>query len=98
MQIAWPAIRKTGGLEPRVEGGLKGVADFHYTCRPGRTEFLPVSWSRTDEYARPVIERLGRGSSASLLPFAIARAIATVPADVDEVRPGDILALEPVDF
>lgn len=98
MQIAWPAIRKTGGLEPRVEGGLKGIADFHYTCRPGRTEFLPVSWSRTDEYGRPVIERLGRGASAGLLPFAMARAIATVPADVDEVRPGDILALEPVDF
>lgn len=77
---------------------MKGVADFGYTCRQGRIEYLAVSWSRTDEFGRPLLERLGWGASASLLPFAMAQAIATVPADISEVRPGDILALQPVDF
>jgi molybdopterin molybdotransferase len=98
MQIAWPAIRKAGGLSPREENHLMGIADFTYARKPGRTEYLPVSWSRTDEYGRPLVIRLGRGSSASLQPFASARAIAKIPADVDEVRPGDLLTLEPVDF
>ena len=98
MQIAWPAIRKAGGLSPREENHLWGIADFSYARKPGRTEYLPVSWSGTDEYGRPLVMRLGKGSSASLQPFALARAIATVPADVDEVRPGDVLTLEPVDF
>lgn len=98
MQIAWPAIRKAGGLEPRDDLGFKGIADFTYSRRPGSTEYLPVTWSQRDEYGRPLIEFLGRGASASLHPFALARAIATVPPEVSEVRPGDVLALEPVEF
>ena len=98
MQIAWPAIRKTGGLEPRDDLGFMGIADFTYSRRQGSTEYLPVTWSQGDEYGRPLIERLGRGASASLHPFARARAIAAIPPYVSEVRPGDILALQPVDF
>lgn len=98
MQIAWPAIRKAGGLEPRDELGFDGIADFTYSRRPGSTEYLPVTWSQKDEYGRPLIERLGRGASASFHPFVMAKAIAAVPPDVSEIRRGDILALEPVDF
>lgn len=98
MQIAWPAIRKAGGLEPQDDLGFNGIADFTYARRPGSTEYLPVTWSHTDEYGRPLTQRLGRGASASLHPFALARAIAAINAEVTEVRPGDILALQPVDY
>ena len=98
MQIAWPAIRKAGGLELRDDLVFKGVADFAYSRRPGSTEYLPVTWSQRDKYGRPLIERLGRGASASLHPFALARAIAAIPPNISEIRPGDILALQPVDF
>lgn len=98
MQIAWPAIRKTAGLEPRDDNRFKGIADFIYLRKPGRTEYLPITWSRTDEYGRPFIERLGKGSSASLHPFTLAKAIATVPSNINEVQPGDVLTLEPIDF
>ena len=98
MKIAWPAIRKSGGLEPQEGNKTKGVAGFHYARKPGRTEYVPVSWSRSDEYGRPVLERLGKGASASLHPFAMARAIAAIPPEIAEIDAGDILLMEPVDF
>ena len=98
MQIAWPAIRKTGGLVPREGNHTAAVANFQYSRKPGRTEYLPVSWNHSDDSGRPKVEQLGQVASASLHPFVLARAIVVLPADVSEINPGDILSMEPVDF
>lgn len=98
MQIAWPAIRKTGGLVPRESNHTAAVANFQYSRKPGRTEYLPVSWNYSDDSGRPIVEQLGQGASAGLHPFALARAIVALPTDVSEINPGDILSMEPVDF
>jgi len=98
MHIAWPAIRRTGGMADGACETFLGVADFSYSGKPGKTEFVPVTWSDRDVYGRPVVERLGRGSSASLHPYAAARAIAQIGPTGVHVRDGDELVLFPVDF
>ncbi len=97
-QIAWPAIRKAGGLGPLQDNWIKAVAGFHYSRKPGRTEYLPVAWDQQDECGSPIVERLGRAASASLHPFALAKAIAVIPPDVSQIDPGDMISMELVDF
>jgi len=98
MHIAWPAIRRTGGVANDDDEAFQGIADFSYSGKLGKTEFLPVTWSAQDVYGRPIVHRLGRGASASLHPYALAKAIAKIgPADPN-VCEGDSLSLLPVDF
>ncbi len=98
MQIAWPALCKAGGMEKKENNRFFGISDFIQDHKPGRTEYFPVTWSATDEFGRPIVQLLGKGSSASLHPFARARAIAIISAEVETVEKGDAILLEPVDF
>lgn len=98
MKIAWPAIRATAGMVAFEDTVIEAVSGFALERRTGRTEYAPVTWTRRDGYGRPVVERLGRGSSASLLPFAQARAIAVLSPEIAEIRLGDRMDLEPVDY
>ncbi len=67
------------------------IAGFDWTRWPGRTEYFPVRRAGTDEFGVPIVERLGRGGSASLAPLCQADGIAVVAADVDAVAHGDML-------
>ncbi len=98
MKIAWPAIRVSAGLKPFEDSSIEAVSGFALERKTGRTEYAPVTWTRHDEFGRPIVEQLGRGSSASLHPFAHARAIAVLPPDMARIRLGDRLELEPVDY
>jgi molybdopterin molybdotransferase len=96
-QIARPAIRKTAGITDTADTWIPAVATFSYERRPGRTEYLPVTWHARDPIGRPELVRLGQGASASLSPIAAARGVAVLPADVSRVAPGMALAVEPLD-
>ncbi|MBZ0161485.1 MAG: molybdopterin molybdotransferase MoeA [Notoacmeibacter sp.] len=98
MKIAWPAIRAAAGMTALQDNTIEAVSGFNLRRKTGRREYVPVSWSTRDEFGRPVVVALGRGASASLHPFAQARAIAVLPAEMAEVRLGDRLQLEPVDY
>lgn len=94
-QIALPAIRATAGIAvPPVEW-QPGIAGFTYAKRLGRTEFVPVRVTRRDDFGRPVLEMLGRGSSASLMAMALADGIAVLPPDVESIQLGFPLRYEP---
>lgn len=95
-QIAWPAIRATSGMCADEGEFRQGISGFDLEKRPGRTEFVPVTWRDRDDAGRPVVHRLGRGSSASLHPLARAKAIAVLPAETGRIVRGDRLRLEPV--
>lgn len=58
----------------------------------GRAQYVPVVL--TDEGVRPS-HRLGSGSHL-VASLPLANAIAVVPADVDEVQPGDVLEVMPL--
>jgi molybdopterin molybdotransferase len=93
-QIALPAIRAGAGLGEVWPQRFAAVSGFCYPHKPGRTEFVPVTWSTRDETGRPVLTMLGRGSSASLSPFACARAMAILTADAGGIVPGMPLDIE----
>jgi len=94
-QIAMPAIRATAGVAPTPPSWLPGVAGFTYWKRLGRTEFVPVRATRRDDFGRPELEMLARGSSASLMAMAQADGIAVLPPDVEIIQPGLPLRYEP---
>jgi molybdopterin molybdotransferase len=93
-QIALPAIRRVAGLSSVGPEWSPAVAGFIYQKRLGRTEFVPVRISGRDELGRPVLDMLGRGSSASLIAMALADGIAILPPDVESIGRGLPLRFE----
>lgn len=93
-QIALPAIRALAGLQNIAPLWQPAVAGFDYTKRPGRTEFVPVRMTGRDELGRPILEMLGRGSSASLMSMALADGIAMLPPDISVIERGLPIRLE----
>ncbi len=93
-QIALPAIRAVGGLNATKPSWQAAVAGFAYDKRLGRTEYVPVRSVGTDEQNRPILEMLGRGSSASLSAMANADGIALLPPDLAAIAPGTPLRFE----
>ncbi|WP_245482182.1 molybdopterin molybdotransferase MoeA, partial [Mesorhizobium sp. M7A.F.Ca.US.001.04.1.1] len=87
-QIALPAIRVIAGLASVGPQWSAAVAGFGYEKRLGRTEFVPVRVSGRDELGRPVLQMLGRGSSASLMAMSLADGIALLPPDIAAVKHG----------
>lgn len=95
-QIARPALRRAAGLMEEPDSWLPAVAGFTYSRSTGRREYVPVTWSQRDPMQRPIIDRLGQGASASLSPIAQAMGIAVIPAEIEMVRPGQPLLVEPL--
>jgi molybdopterin molybdotransferase len=94
-QIALLAIRARAGLAPSPIEWQPGVAGFRYEKRPGRTEFVTVRVAGRDDAGRPVLDMLGRGSSASLVAMARADGIAVLPPGVATIENGLPLRYEP---
>ncbi|KPP87367.1 MAG: molybdopterin molybdotransferase [Rhodobacteraceae bacterium HLUCCA08] len=95
-QIARPALRRAAGLMEEPDTWLPAVAGFSYRRTTGRREFVPVTWTSRDSLGRPVLMRLGKGASASMSPMAQARGIAVIAPDIDDVRPGQPLPVDPL--
>ncbi|WP_165978757.1 gephyrin-like molybdotransferase Glp [Antarcticimicrobium luteum] len=95
-QIAQPALRKAAGLTEIQDTWIPAVSGFDYDRATGRREYVPVTWDRRDGMGRPVLQRLGRGASASLSPIANARGIAVIEPDMPHVSEGQPLRVEPL--
>ncbi|EHK52649.1 gephyrin-like molybdotransferase Glp [Allomesorhizobium alhagi] len=93
-QIALPAIRTIAGIRSVTPEWSPAVAGFTYQKRLGRTEFVPVKAVGLDEIGRPVLDMLGRGSSASLMAMALADGIAMLPPDAATIDQGMPLRFE----
>ncbi|MHB1109879.1 MAG: molybdopterin molybdotransferase MoeA [Devosia sp.] len=94
-QIALPAIRSVAGLHDVQPDWLAGIAGFNYSKTLGRTEFVPVRVVGRDGLGRPVLEMLGRGSSANLSALAMADGIALLPPDAVSIESGARLRFQP---
>lgn len=95
-QIALPAIRTIAGLAEVKPTWAPAVCGFAYDKRFGRTEFVPVRINGRTERGLPVLDMLGRGSSASLAAMAAADGIALLPPDLSSVEPGLAVQYEPI--
>ncbi|MFC0805207.1 gephyrin-like molybdotransferase Glp [Ensifer sp. P24N7] len=95
-QIAFPAIRVTGGFGPTDPVWFPATSGFDYRKRQGRTEFVPVAIAGRDDEGMPLLRLLGRGSSGSLSPLAQADGIAVLPSEASDVRAGMRLRYEPL--
>lgn len=95
-QIARPALRRAAGLTEEPDTWLPAVAGFTYSRTTGRREYVPVTWTSRDGFGRPVLMRLGQGASASMSPMAQAMGIAVIAPEMDVVRPGQPITVEPV--
>ena len=93
-QIALPAIRTIAGLRRTGPDWSPAIAGFTYGKRLGRTEFVPVRITGRDGSGRPVLDMLGRGSSASLMAMSLADGIAMLPPDVVSIERGLPLSFE----
>ena len=93
-QIALPAIRKAARLLHVYPDWQPARSAFSYGKPMGRTEFIPVRIQSRDSDGVPMLEMLGRGSSASLSALAGADGIALLPPDTDGIEPGLTLRFE----
>lgn len=93
-QIALPAIRKAARLRHVYPDWQPARSAFSYKKPMGRTEFIPVRIQSLDSDGVPMLEMLGRGSSASLSALAGADGIALLPPDTDGIEPGLALRFE----
>jgi molybdopterin molybdotransferase len=94
-QIAMPAIKAVAGLRDIHPAWFPGAAGFSYSKRLGRTEFVPVRVVGRIPSGLPVLEMLGRGSSANLRVMAVSEGIALLPPETDVIEEGMPLRFEP---
>nr|ABC18312.1 MoeA1 [Pseudorhizobium banfieldiae] len=94
-KIALPAIRTVAGIAYQDPVWMPAVSDFALRKKEGRLEFVPVRLRGRDASGTPVLEMLGRGSSGSLSPMALADGLAILPSELVTVEPGMLLRFEP---
>jgi molybdopterin molybdotransferase len=88
-----PALLRLRGLSRTERPTELAVVLDGWRTPPGRAQYMPVALADAD--GRLLARRAVRGGSGSHLVTGLARAdgLAVVPADVDEVRPGDTVAV-----
>jgi molybdopterin molybdotransferase len=84
-------IARLTGQHPAGFATIPARAGFDWTRSPGRAEVFPVRLDGYGDDGLPVLTRLGRSVSATLLPLGGADGLAMVPADCDRVAAGDRL-------
>jgi len=83
------------GAPARPLRPLAARSGFGEERKPGRVEFAPARFAGMDASGLPVLELLGRGSSARLAPLAAADGLCVIGPEVARVEPGDLLAVLP---
>jgi molybdopterin molybdotransferase len=83
------------GHRSQEDGFETAQADFGWTRKAGRTEYLPAKQTGRNADGLPVVERLGHGSSAALIPLASADGIVVLDACSTHGARGDVVAWMP---
>ena len=87
--------RLSGSAEEMGPAPLAALAARGFARKPGREEFLPARVVGQDGFGRPLVEPTGPFGSARLVPLAAADGLLWVPAEAEQVRPGDALRFHP---
>lgn len=81
MTLGRPLLARLAGGASAVPRPQSGILADALRRRPGRCEYRPARILGSDELGRAVLEPLGRGGSASLLPLAEADGLLRLPAE-----------------
>jgi molybdopterin molybdotransferase len=87
--IARPLIDRIAGLQPAPALEVAAVSGFRRRRRAARCEYLPVRVTGRDAAGLPIVEMLGRGSSAALAPIAMADGLAAVEPGTGTLEAGE---------
>jgi len=63
--------------------------------KPGRTEFVPARIVGHGDDGLPIVEKLGRGGSARLMPLVAADGLAEIDGGVGDVPAGACVRFHP---
>ena len=97
MMIGLPLVSVLAGVPTASFREMRATASFARRVTPGRVEFAPACVTGRDAQGNPVVDALGRGGSARLMPLCSADGFCVIPADVEQVLPGDPVGYVPMD-
>ena len=75
---------------------FSAVAGFTRRRHPWRREYLPVAQRGVDSAGQPLLDLLGHGSSAALLPLAQASGLGIVEPGGAAIEPGMAMTYIPL--
>lgn len=87
-EIVLPALRRRSGMTSLHSPLDVGVAAFQYSKLKGRSEFVPVNIVGRDQYNRPLLHMLERGSAGRLFPLSIADGVAMLGEEMVDIVEG----------
>ncbi len=94
--IARPIIERCAGLSSPRMAAFSAVAGFTRRRHPWRREYLPVAQRGVDSAGQPLLDLLGHGSSAALLPLAQASGLGIVEPGGAAIEPGMAMTYIPL--
>ena len=86
--IARPIIDKCSGLDATGPMTISAVSGVERPRRPWRKEYMPARIASISEEGVPVVEMIGRGSSAALQPLAQAQGLAIIEPGTENLPIG----------
>ncbi|ABV94013.1 molybdopterin biosynthesis protein [Dinoroseobacter shibae DFL 12 = DSM 16493] len=90
-----PQLLRLLGARQTAFAPVPAVAGFDWTRKAGRAEVFPVRLVGHDTAGCPILGRLGKSVSATLLPLAEADGLAIVPPNTSRITAGTALAWHP---
>lgn len=94
--IARVLVEKRAGLNTKPRRTIPAISNFDRSKRTHRREYVPVIIASEDDDGRPVIELIGSGSSAAILPMAVADALAIIEPGERPLVKGDSIKILPL--
>ena len=84
-------LRAWAGLKQRVEPVRPVIADFTWTCRTGRSTYLPGVLKGYNANGAPLVDVLPRNNSGKLFLLSKAEGFVVIKPDYGDVKPGDLV-------
>jgi len=84
-------LLRLGGISDPRGGEMQARAGYSARRKTGRTEYVPARIVSRSPEGMPVVEALGNGSSGTLYALGLADGLAVIPADTQQITPGDVL-------
>ncbi len=90
-----PVLGLLSGASGFSDGARSARTADVFRHKPGRTEMVPAKIVGYDAMALPLLEKLGRGGSARLLPLTQADGLAEMPAELADMAAGMLIRFHP---
>lgn len=84
-------LRTWAGMKQQIEPVRPVIADFTWTCRTGRTTYLPAILKGYNANGAPLVDLLPRANSGKLFLLSKAEGLVVLGSDCEGVKPGDLV-------